>query len=99
MMWGQTPLERLTRCRKPGYPHGDSDIHVTALQKVYTLTHSKSETVHTLTGLPTAQGLYLCQFQATADFTQGIPSPAAIPPNPTERTPPCQTRPLSPETW
>lgn len=34
----------------------------------YTLTHSKSGTVHTLSDLPTGQGIYQCQFIATNTF-------------------------------
>lgn len=39
--------------------------------KVYNLAHSKSGTIHTLTGLPTLQGVFVAQFTATADFTEG----------------------------
>jgi len=37
----------------------------------YTVTHSKSGTVHTLTGLPTAAGIYIAQFKAVANFDTG----------------------------
>lgn len=39
--------------------------------RVYTLTHSKSGSVHTLTGIPTLQGIFTAQFAATADFSEG----------------------------
>ena len=35
------------------------------------LTHTRTGTVHTLTGLPTGNGVYTGQFVATADFTEG----------------------------
>ena len=38
---------------------------------VLTLTHSKSETIHTLAGLPDGFGLFTAQFKATADFVAG----------------------------
>ena len=39
--------------------------------RTYTVTHSKSGTIHTLTGLPTTAGIYTVQFKATADFVEG----------------------------
>ena len=42
-----------------------------AASKTYTLTHSKSGTVHTLTGIPELQGVFAAQFRAMADFTLG----------------------------
>ncbi len=44
---------------------------VVAASKAYTLTHSKNGTVHTLSGLPSLQGLFTAQFRATADFSEG----------------------------
>ena len=35
------------------------------------LTHTRTGTVHTLTGLPTGNGVYTGQFVATADFVEG----------------------------
>lgn len=42
-----------------------------ATGKTYTLTHSKSGTVHTLTGVPNLQGVFTAQFVAMADFVSG----------------------------
>ena len=42
-----------------------------AAGKTYTLTHSKSGTVHTLAGVPELQGVFTAQFVATADFVEG----------------------------
>lgn len=42
-----------------------------AAGKTYTLTHSKSGTVHTLAGVPELQGVFAAQFRATADFAEG----------------------------
>ena len=42
-----------------------------AAGKTYTLTHSKSGTVHTLAGVPELQGVFAAQFRAMADFTLG----------------------------
>lgn len=39
--------------------------------KVVTLTHSKSGTVHTLSGIPSISGIYTAQFKATADYSEG----------------------------
>lgn len=65
----------------------DGTIHVTAADKTnwngkaagdhshnlltYTATHSKSGTVHTLTGLPAVSGIYIAQFKAVANFDAG----------------------------
>ena len=43
----------------------DSSVHIT------TLTHSKTGTVHALTGLNGAAGILSCQFKATAAFAAG----------------------------
>ena len=42
-----------------------------AAGKTYTLTHSKSGTVHTLAGVPELQGVFAAQFRAMADFAEG----------------------------
>lgn len=42
-----------------------------AAGKTYTLTHSKSGTVHTLAGIPELQGVFAAQFRAMADFAEG----------------------------
>ena len=47
---------------------GGTDIKAITVR---TLTHSRAGTVHTLTGLPTAAGLYTAQFKATADYNEG----------------------------
>lgn len=39
--------------------------------KTYSLTHSKSGTKHTLSGMPERQGVFTAQFVATADFKEG----------------------------
>lgn len=39
--------------------------------RTYTMTHSKSGTMHTLSGLPTINGIYTAQFKATANYMQG----------------------------
>lgn len=43
----------------------------TDTHRTYTLTHTKLGTVHTLSYLPTGQGIFQCQFIATADYTEG----------------------------
>ena len=48
------------------YTKQETDTH-----RTYTLTHTKLGTVHTLSDLPTGQGIYQCQFIAQADYTEG----------------------------
>ena len=49
----------------------DADIHVTAANKVFPLTHAKSDAVHALTGLAGVSGTVSCIFMATANFAAG----------------------------
>lgn len=42
-----------------------------AINRSYTLTHSKSGTVHTLTGMPTEKGIFTAQFVAVDAFAEG----------------------------
>lgn len=48
-----------------------ADHAIAADNGTYTLTHTAPGGVHTLAGLPTAPGLYSCQFIASAPFNEG----------------------------
>lgn len=49
----------------------DPDAEPPSGSMVVTLTHTKSDTVHTFTGLGERTGLVPCQFKSTAGYTEG----------------------------
>lgn len=49
----------------------DAAVHVSTAEKIYHLSHSKSDTVHQLTGLQNVDGVLSCAFTATAAYTAG----------------------------
>ena len=54
-----------------GVDPSDPDAEPPSGSMVVTLTHTKSDTVHTFTGLGERTGLVPCQFKSTAEYTDG----------------------------